>query len=100
MRVFRRFCCCYEEGNIRNVAANGQVSVNVWGAISYGGLGPLHRVPGRLTANIYNSIINTILLPFAVYGPFPVGCFYFQDDGFPVQTSSSVQHNINTSGVA
>ncbi|KAL3196639.1 hypothetical protein MRX96_015409 [Rhipicephalus microplus] len=48
----------YEHENIRSVGASGRVSVNVWGAITYAGLGPLFRITGRLTAEVYNEIID------------------------------------------
>ncbi|KAL3192337.1 hypothetical protein MRX96_059150 [Rhipicephalus microplus] len=82
----------YEHENIRSVGASGRVSVNVWGAITYAGLGPLFRIPGRLTAEVYDEITDDVLLPFAINGPFPGGCFYFQHDGSPV-------HNIDELGV-
>ncbi|KAL3196440.1 hypothetical protein MRX96_045252 [Rhipicephalus microplus] len=58
----------YEHENIRSVGANGRVSVNVWGAITYAGLGPLFRNPGRLTAEVDNEIIDDVLLAFAING--------------------------------
>ncbi|KAH8022825.1 hypothetical protein HPB51_005985 [Rhipicephalus microplus] len=48
----------YERENIRSVGASGRVSVNAWGAITYAGLGPLFRITGRLTAEVYNEIID------------------------------------------
>lgn len=95
-----QFYCRYEHENIRSVGASGRVSVNVWGAITNAGLGPLFRIPGRLTAEVYNDIIDHVLLPFAVNGPFPDGCFYFQHDGCPVHSASSVQENLHASGIA
>lgn len=82
-RIYRFYCRCEHE-NIRSVGASGRVSVNVWGAITYAGLGPLFRTPGRLTAEVYNEIIDDVLLPFAINGPFPGGCFYFQHDASAV----------------
>ncbi|KAL3244439.1 hypothetical protein MRX96_002203 [Rhipicephalus microplus] len=90
----------YEHENIRSVGASGRVSVNVWGAITYACLGALFRIPGRLTAEVYNEIIDDVLLPFAINGPFPDGCFYFQHDGCPVHNASTVQENLNASGIA
>ncbi|KAH7944675.1 hypothetical protein HPB51_028609 [Rhipicephalus microplus] len=90
----------YEHENIRSVGASERVSVNVWGAITYAGLGPLLRIPGRLTAEVYNEIIDDVLLPFATNEPFPNGCFYFQRDGCPVHNASTVQENLNASGIA
>lgn len=39
--------------NIQEVAASGRVSVNVWGAISHKGLGPLVRIDARFTSAAY-----------------------------------------------
>lgn len=72
----------------------------MWGAISYAGLGPLYRIPGRLTAEGYKEICDNVLLPYAVNGPFPDGCFYFQHDGCPVHTAAVVQENLTNSGIA
>ncbi|KAL3180096.1 hypothetical protein MRX96_037479 [Rhipicephalus microplus] len=90
----------YERENIRSVGGSGRVSFNVWGAITYAGLGPLFRILGRLTAEVYNEIIDDVLLPFAITGPFPDGCFYFQHDGCLVHNASTVQENINASCMA
>ncbi|KAL3229431.1 hypothetical protein MRX96_023614 [Rhipicephalus microplus] len=94
----------YEHENIRSVGASGRVSINLWGAITYAGLGPLFRIIGRLTAEVYNvrrcSTMVDVLLPFTIYGPFPDGCFCFQHDGCPVHNASTVQENLNASGIA
>ncbi|KAL3197707.1 hypothetical protein MRX96_044771 [Rhipicephalus microplus] len=100
LRVWRVRGSRYEHEDIRSVGASGRVSVNVWGAITYAGLGQLFRIPGRLTVEVYNEIIDDVLLPFAINGPFPDGCFYFQRDGFPVHNASTVQKNLNASGIA
>ncbi|KAL3261118.1 hypothetical protein MRX96_046183 [Rhipicephalus microplus] len=90
----------YEHENIRSVGASRRVSVNVWGALTYAGLGPLFRIPGRLTAKVYNEIIDDVLLSFAVNGRFPDRSFHFQPDGCPVHNASTVQENLNASGIA
>ncbi|KAL3206650.1 hypothetical protein MRX96_010706 [Rhipicephalus microplus] len=100
LRIWRVRDSRYEHENIRSVGASGRVSVNVWGAITYAGLGPLFRIPGILTAEVYNEIIDDVLLSFAINGPFPDGCFYFQHDGCPVDNASTVQESLNTSGIA
>ncbi|KAL3205934.1 hypothetical protein MRX96_052907 [Rhipicephalus microplus] len=70
------------------------------GATTYAGLGPLFRIPGRLTAAVYNEVIDDVPLPFAINGPFPDGCFYFQHDGCPVHNATTVEENLNASGIA
>ncbi|KAH6920878.1 hypothetical protein HPB50_028132 [Hyalomma asiaticum] len=64
-RAVRVYTAPYKHENIRSVGASGRVSVNVWGAITNAGLGPLFRIPGRLTAEVYNDIIDHVLLPFS-----------------------------------
>ncbi|KAH9378201.1 hypothetical protein HPB48_022655 [Haemaphysalis longicornis] len=59
--------------------------VNVWGAISRHGLGPLHRVQGALTAAKYCHI--------------PGHDFLFQQDLAPVHTARSVQAHLYQTGI-
>ncbi|KAG0432330.1 hypothetical protein HPB47_020910 [Ixodes persulcatus] len=47
------------------------------------GLGPLVRIDGTLTSRAYAEIIDQVLLPYILGGPFPDGCFTFQQTGAP-----------------
>ncbi|KAG0416943.1 hypothetical protein HPB47_006041 [Ixodes persulcatus] len=57
----------------REVATSGRRRVNVWGAISRQGLGPIFRIDGRLTSEVYSDIIDHVLMPYVLDGPFPDG---------------------------
>lgn len=76
---------------MRPIAASGRASVSVWGAISPHGLGPLHRIDGSLTALQYVDILDHVMLPYALDGPFPDGAFKFQHDRSPVHKAKVVR---------
>lgn len=77
----------YEPEYTQHVAASGRRSVNVWGVITHRGLGPVVRINGSLTAAAYADILEQVLIPFILDGPFPDGCFIFQHDRSPIHTS-------------
>ncbi|KAG0444169.1 hypothetical protein HPB47_014088 [Ixodes persulcatus] len=85
------FCSKYEPQYAQQVATSGGRSVSVWGAIMHQGRGPLHRLEGTLTAEAYADIQHNVLLPFILEGPFPDGCFVFQQDRSPIHTSRRVR---------
>lgn len=74
----------------QNIFCSGQCAVNVWGAISKEGLGPLVRIEGSFTPEEYCNMITHHLLPFLLDGPFPDGDFQFQQDRSPVHTACKV----------
>lgn len=80
------FCYRYEPEYTQHVAASAHRSVNVWGVITHRGLGPLIGIDGALTATAYADILEQILIPFILGGPFPDGCFIFQHDRSPNNT--------------
>ncbi|KAH9367480.1 hypothetical protein HPB48_010903 [Haemaphysalis longicornis] len=61
-------------------------------AISYKGLGPLHRVTGWMTAAAYADINQTVFVPYVLEGPFPDGLYHFQENGAPVHTTKAIQY--------
>lgn len=79
--------------------SSGRVSVSVWGAISYDGLGPLYRIPGRMTAEVYAEVAETVLLPYVLDGPFPDGLYHFQQDGASVHSAKTVRDLFERLGV-
>lgn len=81
------------------VLQSGRQSVSVWGCLSSHGLGPLVRVEGKFNAEQYKSILLTHMIPYALEGPFPDGCFIFQQDRSPVHTARSVQQQLEQLGV-
>lgn len=75
---------------IQTVLMSGRCAVNVWGAITKHGLGPLVRIEGRFVAESYCAILRDQLLPYLLDGPFQDGCFLLQHDRSPVHTARSV----------
>lgn len=85
------FCVRYLPSFVRDVLASGRCSVNVWGAISAQGLGPLVRLPRAFNAAAYRDLLDEHLLPYICGGPFPDGFFLFQQDLSPIHTARTVK---------
>ena len=68
---------------------HGGGSVMVWDCFCLKGTGPLHRIHGRLNAEMYKTITKDVYLPLAreVHGR----CAIFQQDRDPKHTSQLVQ---------
>ncbi|EEC05391.1 transposable element tc1 transposase, putative, partial [Ixodes scapularis] len=62
----------------------------VWGSMSKDGLGPLVRIEGSFNAQCYCEILDNVLVPYILDGPFEVGCCLLQHDRSPVHTARSV----------
>ncbi|KAH9384168.1 hypothetical protein HPB48_026161 [Haemaphysalis longicornis] len=80
----------YDDKYVWKVHSSGRTAVTVWGAISYQGLGPLHRVTRRMTAAAYADIFPTVFVSYVLDGPFPGGLYHFQQDGAPVHTALGI----------
>lgn len=80
----------FEPSNLLRVASSGRCSVSVWGAVSKDGLGPLVRLEGTFNAEAYCDVIASIMVPYALDGPFPDGFYYFQQDRSPIHMAKSV----------
>lgn len=78
---------------MQRVAASGRTCVNVWGAVSRHGLGPLHRIIGPLTSVRYCDIVNTVLVPYVRDGSFH-NDFIFQQDNAPIHTTRVVKDHL------
>uniref|UniRef100_A0A131XWY2 Putative transposable element n=2 Tax=Ixodes ricinus TaxID=34613 RepID=A0A131XWY2_IXORI len=91
LQVWRPVHCRYKEQFVQKVADSGCTTVNVWSAISPEGLGPLFRIDGSLTSDRYCTLLDHVMLPYALDGPFPDGDFVFQHDLSPVHTSRQVR---------
>ncbi|KAH9362357.1 hypothetical protein HPB48_018009 [Haemaphysalis longicornis] len=63
------------------------------------GLGALHRIEGSLTAEKYSEILEYVMIPYALDGPFPDGDYLFQQDLAPVHTAKSVKKSLTDRGV-
>ncbi|KAM7287259.1 putative transposable element tc1 transposase [Ixodes scapularis] len=50
-----------------------------------------HRIEGSLTSQIYCEVIDYVMLPYVLDGPFPDGDFTYQHDLSPVHTSGMVR---------
>lgn len=81
----------YNPQFVYNVVASCRTAVNVWGAVSREGLGPLFRIAGSLTSDTYCAIIDYVTIPYALDGPFPDGDFTFQHDLSPIHMSRKVR---------
>ncbi|KAH7944208.1 hypothetical protein HPB52_017190 [Rhipicephalus sanguineus] len=90
-RTWRTQGTRFDAPNLHRVASSGRCSVNVWGSISKDGLGPLVRLDGLFRAAAYTDLLDTILIPYALNGPFKDGLFFFQHDRSPVDTAASVK---------
>ncbi|XP_070389482.1 uncharacterized protein [Dermacentor albipictus] len=93
------FTDAYEPGYVSEIHSSGRCTVNVWGAISKEGLGPLIRLSPSFTAEAYCDILDYHLLPYALDGPFKDGCYFFQQDLSPVHTARAVAKLLQERGV-
>ncbi|KAH6946346.1 hypothetical protein HPB50_012875 [Hyalomma asiaticum] len=98
-RVWRPANARYDPHYVQEVASSGRTAVNVWGAVSRDGLGVLHRIEGPLTSPKYCDILDYVMIPYALDGPFPDGDFLFQQDLSPVHTAKVVEELLNMRGV-
>lgn len=66
IRVHRMANERYSRNNIHSVKNSGRVSVTIWAAMWLGGLSPIYRVQGNLTAVQYvNNVLENTLVPYA-----------------------------------
>lgn len=64
IRVLRQKNKRYNRENILEVKVSGRTSVTVWAGMWLGGVTPLVRVQGNLTAVQYTNILDTVLIPY------------------------------------
>lgn len=79
--------------------ASGRKSINVWGIVTKEGLGPLYRIQGRFCTASYINIVEQVLLPHVLDGPFNDGCFILQQDLSPVHTSRAAKGRLEELGI-
>lgn len=84
---------------VQRVTASGRTGVSVWACISKDGLGPLIRLQGKFTAERYGAIIDDVLIPYVLDGPFPEGDYTFQHDRSPIHTARVVRELLEERGV-
>lgn len=84
----------------RQLAASGHVFVNVWTMVTYQGPGPIYKVKGQsLAPDEYVSVVNDVMLPFLLDGPFLDGTFVLQQDPAPTYKSGLVRNHLDRLGV-
>ncbi|KAH6926081.1 hypothetical protein HPB50_014107 [Hyalomma asiaticum] len=98
-RVWRPVNARYDPLYVQEVAWSGRTAVNVWGAVSRDGLGVLHRIVGPLTSRKYCDILDCVMIPYALNGPFSDRHFLFQQDLSSVHTSKVVEELLHMRGV-
>lgn len=98
IRVYRPDRTRFEERYTSDLAFRpGRFSVNVWGWISYYGLGVCWKLEGRFNAENYRQVLEHIMLP-SVRSIYPNNSFIYQQDNCPVHTANVVKdwfHNNN-----
>lgn len=99
VRVYRPPNTRFDERYTQNVANSGRFSVNVWGWMSYHGIGICTRILERFNAETYINILETIMMP-SVNAVFHNN-FIYQHDNCPVHSARVVtnwlqQRNIQT----
>ncbi|KAH6932502.1 hypothetical protein HPB50_006447 [Hyalomma asiaticum] len=98
-RVWRPVNARYDPLYVQEIASSRRTAASVWGAVSRDGLGVLHRTEGPLTSAKYCDILDYVMIPYALDGPFPDGDFLFQQDLSPVHTTKVVEVLLNMRGV-
>lgn len=63
------------------------------------GLGPLVRIEGSFTASCYSALLQDTMIPYVLDGPFPDGCFIFQQDRSPVHMARQATTLLEDLGV-
>ncbi|KAH6933447.1 hypothetical protein HPB50_015013 [Hyalomma asiaticum] len=84
---------------LNDVCTSGRKSVTVWGVITKEGLGPLHRINGRLWAEQYIIIIDHQLIPHILKRPYSGGHFVLPHDLSPIHTAHAVAAHLESLGV-
>lgn len=76
---------------VRQLTASSYPFVNVWTMVTYQGLGPIVRVnQGPLTPEEYVKLIDGVMVPFLLDGPFRDGSFVLQQDATSTYGSQPV----------
>ncbi|KAH9377821.1 hypothetical protein HPB48_021073 [Haemaphysalis longicornis] len=63
---------------MERIPANGRSAVSVWGVVTAESLGPLLRIENRFNVDSYCALLDDVLLPYPVRGPFPEDDFILQ----------------------
>lgn len=68
---------------------HGGGNVMVWASFSWHGVGPIHRVVGRMDQYVYKDVLNNVMEPYA-FESMPVN-WIFQQDNDPKHTSKTAK---------
>lgn len=77
---------------------HGGGNIMVWGAFSWHGVGPIHRIVGRMDQHVYKGIIENVMIPYCS-SSMPA-TYTFQQDNDPKHTSRLVKNYLLESNVA
>lgn len=83
----------------QEVAASGRSAVFVWGLVTKEGLGPLVRIEDTYTSECYCSILDDVMVPYLLEGPFPEGDYILQQNNSPVHRSRKVTTFLENRGI-
>lgn len=89
VRVYRPTNSKFDEAYSQKCNRSGRFSVNVWGWISFRGMGVCCRIVGRFNAGNYLNILENTMLP-TVRELYPDNNFVFQQDNCPIHTARNV----------
>lgn len=98
------YCCCgvgeeFLPENVTQTMKHGGGKVNVWGVISYDGVGPLVRIDGNLDAIKYTRILDSDLMhAFSACQVDPEDVI-FQQDNDPKHTSKRAAEWFNNNNI-
>ncbi|KAG0427206.1 hypothetical protein HPB47_025713 [Ixodes persulcatus] len=81
------------------LAASGHTCLNLYAVVSYAGLGPLVRIEGSVTPDQCVDIIDAVVVPHLLDGPFQDGSFVLQQDPSPTYTSETVTKHLEEQGI-
>ncbi|KAH6926335.1 hypothetical protein HPB50_017323 [Hyalomma asiaticum] len=98
-RVWRPENSRYRPEYLQRVAASGLSAVCVWGLVTKEGLGPLVRIEDRYTSEGYCAILDDVMVPYLLNGPFREGDYVLQQDNSPVHTSRRVTRFFEDRGI-
>ncbi|KAH7978859.1 hypothetical protein HPB49_007093 [Dermacentor silvarum] len=98
-RVWRPDRTRFRPQFVQRVAASGRTVGSAWGCITCDGLGPLVRIQGALTADIYSNILDTVGFPHITSHITPQHDCIFQHDRSPVHTAKKLDRLLQQRGV-
>lgn len=85
---------------VRQLTVSNRPFINVWAMVTYQGLGPIIRVEnGSLTPEEYIKLMDNVMVPFLLDGPFRDGSFILQQDATSTYISSPVLKHLEAHDV-